>query len=89
MVVEGDKVFLNSTFMGAHTGAIEFAPSTPSGERWGFPESRPSSLAGGRIFDEHWAGNDIPGLIGKQAAAEHRYMDEASNKGNASIVDMG
>ena len=34
IVVEGDKVVLRSTFTGTHTGASDFAPFPPTGERW-------------------------------------------------------
>ena len=88
MVVEGDKVVLRSTFLGTHTGTSDFAPFAPTGERWEMSGVTAFKFLDGRIFDEPWAKNDIPGLMSRLAAATvRRYIDEALNKGNASIVE--
>ena len=88
IVVDGDKVVLYSTFTGTHTGTSEFAPYAPTGERWEMSGVTAFKFVDGRIFDEPWAFNDIPALMGRLAAATvRRYIDEALNKGNASIVD--
>ncbi len=88
IVVEGDKVVLYSTFAGTHAGTSDFAPYPPTGERWEMSSVTAFKFVDGKIFDEPWASNDIPELMGRLAAATvRRYIDEALNKGNASIVN--
>ena len=88
IVVEGDKVVLYSTFTGTHTGTSDFPPFPPTGERWEMSGVTAFKFVDGKIFDEPWSRNDIPALMGRLAAATvRRLIDEALNKGNASIVD--